>query len=341
MAKLDNVQNYVTNDLTTYREELFGDMQPIQFKGVDSRGNEIAEARFQLPSLDWYDGKKISGLIGGAKPSNYSGSPKLWNSFFQEVGIDGAYMCFDFPSEKREDFPRFLEELLNVQGILDISVTDPYKSDAYEYLSSVRNRDVEFSAAAKALGVVNHIIYDDDKNKIYGLMTDGAGMIWGINTQRSIRDKRVFLLGAGGAASAIAYELIQGGVSSLHIANRRVENAQRLKNKLNSDRVSISGLEDTIGFIRSSDILIYAIEPTIELKGIEDAKEDSLFVDVRYGEKEKFAKLGMSLAHKGLDGKMMLYGQYNIAARKVAEIEKANISDVDDALNKIRKSFLK
>ncbi len=113
----------------------------------------------------------------------------------------------------------------------------------------------EVDQAAQLIGAVNTLKFTEDKIKGYN--TDGVGAVKAIEEIITVKDKKVVIMGAGGAAWAVAFQLILNGIQKLSIANRTPEKAEHLardiKNKLefSSRVVNFSELELT-----STDILI-------------------------------------------------------------------------------------
>ena len=86
----------------------------------------------------------------------------------------------------------------------------------------------ELGEAARVCGAVNAVRFGDD-GRLYGDIFDGAGFVAGLALKgHEIAGKRVLMLGAGGAARAIAVALCQAGVGEIAIANRTREKAEQL-----------------------------------------------------------------------------------------------------------------
>ena len=163
---------------------------------------------------------KVFGVI--ADPVGHSYSPLVHNAAFQQQDINAVYVPIRVP---REDIDSFLDDApaLGIQGL---SVTIPHKE-------SVLGRLTKVDASVKAIGAANTILFDGDD--LVGYNTDfRAAMISlerAIEVEREskepLKGKSALVLGAGGAAKAIAYGLSQRGADVM-ISNRSRERAEQL-----------------------------------------------------------------------------------------------------------------
>ncbi len=158
-----------------------------------------------------------TGVIGF--PIHHSKSPLIHGYWLEQHGIAGTY-------RKIEVVPDLLYEgmsVLNEQGYRGFNVTVPYK---------VRIMDLcnEVDALAQMIGAVNTVTIKDDK--YYGTNTDAYGFIENIRQNApegwGFKDKTALILGAGGAAKAAVYALIDAGVKSVMISNRTRQKADDL-----------------------------------------------------------------------------------------------------------------
>lgn len=162
-------------------------------------------------------------LIGS--PVAHSISPSMHNEAFQKLDLDYAYLCFDIKEDQMEEAVRALR-LLNVRGF---NCTMPAKVPMCA-LSD------ELSPAASLIGAVNTVV--NDNGKLIGHNTDGIGYMQAVKEAgHDIIGKKMTLLGAGGAATAIAVQAALDGVSEIAIFNRRGRSWERgvkLVNDINS-----------------------------------------------------------------------------------------------------------
>lgn len=199
---------------------------------------------------------RLYALIGS--PVGHSGSPAMYNYSFEKLGIDAAYLAFDVPVEKTEDAVNALRTL-HAGGF---NVTMPCKTAVAQLVDRL-------SPAAELVGACNTVVFEED-GTMTGHMTDGTGFVRNLREHGvEIKDKKIVLLGTGGAATAIAVQAALDGVAEIAIFNRKdgfyangEKTVEKIRKAVSSIRkVSIEDLDDTelLGkVIGESDILINA-----------------------------------------------------------------------------------
>ena len=199
---------------------------------------------------------RLYALIGS--PVGHSGSPAMYNYSFDKLGIDAAYLAFDVPVEKTEDAVNALRTL-HAGGF---NVTMPCKTAVAQLVDRL-------SPAAELVGACNTVVFEED-GTMTGHMTDGTGFVRNLREHGvEIKDKKIVLLGTGGAATAIAVQAALDGVAEIAIFNRKdgfyangEKTVEKIRKAVSSIRkVSIEDLDDTelLGkVIGESDILINA-----------------------------------------------------------------------------------
>jgi shikimate dehydrogenase len=140
---------------------------------------------------------------------------------------------------------------LNMKGI---NLTIPHKVEVLKYLDEVK-------PDAALIGAVNTVVRIEDK--LVGENTDGKGFMRSLTQDSKVNpnDKKVLMLGAGGAAKAIAVELALAGVQQITILNRSSERGMVLTELLNSKtsvKAAFIKWQDTYSIPRDTDILINA-----------------------------------------------------------------------------------
>ena len=165
------------------------------------------------PALD--GATAVYGLLG--HPVRQSLSPAMHNAAFGSLAINAAYLPFPTPSDKLEAAVLGL----SAAGVKGFNLTLPHKTAILPMLS-------EILPAARAIGAVNTVRNDD--GRLSGTNTDGEGFLRSLAEDLSFdpTGKEALLLGAGGAARAIAFALLNAGVSRLVIANRTEARAESL-----------------------------------------------------------------------------------------------------------------
>ena len=164
---------------------------------------------------------RLAGVIGW--PVAHSRSPRLHGFWLERYGIDGAYLPF---AVRPEDLAAALGAL-PLLGLRGVNVTLPHKETALGLCARV-------SEAARRIGAVNTIVVGED-GALEGSNTDGFGFLAHLTaSQPSFRPESgpAVLLGAGGAARAIAVALLDAGVPELRLANRTASRAAALAAEL-------------------------------------------------------------------------------------------------------------
>lgn len=154
-------------------------------------------------------------LIG--HPLGHSLSPAFHNAAFRAAGIDATYRLTDvLPDDLAATVAA-----LRAADVYGANITVPYKQDVLPFLDTL-------SDEAAALGAVNTIVNDD--GRLTGLNTDVPGFAADMRSQGIVvAGQQVVLLGAGGAARAVAAALASMSVGRFVIANRRPERASAIQ----------------------------------------------------------------------------------------------------------------
>lgn len=157
---------------------------------------------------------RAAGVIG--TPIRHSLSPAIFNAAFEAAGLDWAYLAFEVP----EGAAGLALAGMRALGIDGLSVTMPHKAAVLDGLDHV-------SPDAEALGAVNCITRRG--GELHGDNTDGAGFLDALRIDEGIdlADRRVAVVGAGGAGRAVARALGGAGVGSLTVINRSPAAAAR------------------------------------------------------------------------------------------------------------------
>ena len=178
---------------------------------------------------------KICCLIGD--PVEHSLSPLIHNAGYRSLGINYAYVLFRVSDVKRA------AEGIRGLGIRGASVTIPHKTSVIKYLDRV-------DPLAGKIGAVNTIV--NDGGILTGYNTDGDGALKALDEVAKLKGKEAILVGAGGAASAIAFGLKARGVK-LVVLNRTEDKARKLAKRVNAEE---SGNLERLSEISSADVLI-------------------------------------------------------------------------------------
>lgn len=156
----------------------------------------------------------VYGIIGN--PIRHTSSPAIHNHISEAMGIDAVYV----PFVANDDLAAVIPGLYSL-GVRGLNVTVPYKSDVMEYLAGV-------DEMAGRIGAVNTLKYTE--KGYYGYNTDILGLGRELDEEGiSLKERDVVILGAGGAARAVAFLSALKGAASLTIVNRTEEKALGIK----------------------------------------------------------------------------------------------------------------
>ncbi len=178
---------------------------------------------------------KLIGFLG----SSYKTSKmyEMYNAAFAELNLDYQYVPLIV-----DDLKKAIDGVKNL-GMKALGVTMPYKIDIIPYLD-------ELDENAQRIGAVNVVVNKD--GKLIGGNTDGIGALRALEEKIEVKNKKVVLLGAGGAARAIVFVLTDNN-ANLTILNRDIKKAEELAKEVN---VSYGNYEDLEKELKDADILI-------------------------------------------------------------------------------------
>ena len=173
------------------------------------------------------------GLIGN--PVEHTMSPVIHNTLAQKMNLNMVYV----PFLVQQDLAAGVKGAyaLNIQGL---NVTVPYKSDVLEYLVSI-------DELAKSIGAVNTLVKTEGGYKGYN--TDMTGLYRAMTSYGiKIEGEEIILLGAGGAARAVAFMCVYYKAKKVYLLNRTIEKAkciaEEIKHSTGKDIIVPMQLED-------------------------------------------------------------------------------------------------
>jgi shikimate dehydrogenase len=214
------------------------------------------------------------GVVG--HPVAHSWSPFIHGMFAKETGQNLVYRLFDVEPEN------FRHEVLRLftSGLQGLNVTLPHKQAAAELVNELTPR------AARAQAV--NTIAMDDTSGLIGDNTDGVGLMRDLehNMGLNLADKRVLILGAGGAVRGVLGPLMEAGLRELVIANRTPARAGKLAQEF-ADLGSIVGCGFDQVHGAPYDLVINATSAGLqrEMPALPDTlvNQDSICYDMAYG----------------------------------------------------------
>ena len=230
-------------------------------------------------------------------PIEHSLSPKLHNYWFKKNDIDANYSKRKID---KSEIPKIISEIKS-NKLNGVNVTVPFKSDVIPFLDTL-------SEESQITQSVNTIFISN--KKLVGHNTDIRGFELSLKeTKFDLKNKSIFILGAGGVVPSIIYALGKLNVSKIMVSNRTKQKVENLKK--NFPNISIVNWGDKPGF----DVIINATslglnkEDNISLD-FKNIEKEKLFYDVIYNPKEtNFLKTGKSLGCQVSNGKMMFIYQ--------------------------------
>ena len=150
----------------------------------------------------------------------HSLSPTMHNAAFGAAGLDWDYLAFEV-APVPEAAEAAVHGMRALRGFDGMSVTHPHKLAVARAVDSL-------SSTAAALGAVNTVVRDSD-GRLRGESTDGEGFLRALaELGFEPAGRRALLVGAGGAARAVARALARAGVSELVVVNRTPERAEQV-----------------------------------------------------------------------------------------------------------------
>ena len=230
-------------------------------------------------------------------PVEHSLSPRLHNYWIKKNNVDGIY---EKKLLKQNEIQKVILDLKE-EKIHGINVTVPFKKMIIPFLDVLSNE-------ARTSQSVNTIY--KEKNKIIGDNTDIEGFKTSLElTNQTIKDKKAFILGAGGVVSSIIIALKKMGISKIYLSNRTELKAQELKK--NFPEIEIIEWGKVVDF----DIIINATSIGLNIKDeinidYENISQNKFFYDVIYNPKETyFLKKAKEFGAQTENGKMMFIYQ--------------------------------
>ena len=259
---------------------------------------------------------KISGKTGVCAvigdPVEHSLSPVMHNAAFKKLGLNLVYVAFKVTRNGLKDAISGARSL----GLRGLNVTMPHKKAVISYLD-------ETDSTAEAIGAVNTIL--NNQGKLIGYNTDGNGAMIALKENGvSTEEKKMLILGAGGAAKAIAFQAAQE-VEELVILNRTSEKAEKLAEllfkkfgkKVKGGALSAEVLKEEL---KTTDILVNAtsvgMHPDVNRSPVPSdlLRRDLCVMDIIYNPLEtKLVKAAKSVGAKVVLGLEMLLYQGAVA----------------------------
>jgi shikimate dehydrogenase len=250
------------------------------------------------------DLKKHFAVIGN--PIHHSLSPQIHAAFAKENGLDIDYESVLSPLDQ---FKNTMHQLIQ-QKFTGANVTLPFKKEAYQLATS-------HSSHASIAEAVNTLKFKE--NEIIGHNTDGIGLVRDLeqNLDTHLKNKKILLIGAGGAAEGVIYSMLEKKPSELTLTNRTIEKSNVIQNKMDvhakSFNVNLNVTEITKCPHQYFDVIINATSASLINAELHmDPKvfhEGCLAYDMMYGKETSYIREAISQGSKTSDGLGMLVEQ--------------------------------
>lgn len=237
---------------------------------------------------------KVYAVFGD--PIEHSLSPPMQNAAFKALGLNACYHPFKVSKSRLGDAILGAEAM----GFGGLNLTIPLKEEALKF--------VRPDETAAAMGAVNTVAFCDE---IRGYNTDGIGAQRALeDAGAKISDTRVLIIGAGGAAKSIAYQLAQSG-GLVTIANRDEKKARKLAQRVGGQGFGLNDLERQVSeaqmLINATSVGMKDGDPRLVDPSF--LRRDQFVFDVVYNRKTELLKDADEIGAKTLDGASMLVRQ--------------------------------
>lgn len=221
-------------------------------------------------------------LIGS--PVAHSGSPLMHNFSFRYNHQNYAYLAFNVKEEQTKE----ALDALRLLGARGCNATMPCKTAVARCVD-------ELSPAARIIGACNTVV--NENGKLIGYITDGTGFVCNLREHGvEVKDQKIVIIGAGGAATAIAVEVALEGAKAVTIFNRTVEKAEKIAGKIHEEvpgcvvkGLSLADKDALKAEIAEANILIngssIGMAPNADTTPVEDTsvyRKDLVVADVVY-----------------------------------------------------------
>ena len=256
---------------------------------------------------------RLLALFGS--PVKHSGSPAMYNYSFERLGLDYVYVAIDVGREGLKEAVS-AARLYNMRGF---NLTMPCKNDVMSYID-------ELSPEARLIGAVNTVV--NENGRLIGYNTDGTGFVKNLEAHNiTVKNKKIVVAGAGGAATSIVVQLALDGAGEICIFNKKsesfkrmLETIERIKKEVPDTVINIYDILDETKYtetIKQADIFVNAtvsgmkpLENESVIKDISAFHKNLVVADVVYNPIE--TRLLKEVGNAGcicIDGKGMLLWQ--------------------------------
>jgi shikimate dehydrogenase len=271
---------------------------------------------------------RLLGVIG--HPVGHTLSPKMHNATFAASGLDYVYVPMNV---RPEGLPPAVSGL-RALGFRGFNVTMPHKEAILPLLD-------ELDEAASVTGAVNTVVAEE--GGLRGTNTDGSGFVEACEESGiGFEEARVLVVGAGGAAAAIAVGVLGEGARELRILNRSQWRAEKLRDRLwaayPGTGISVHDASDSQGAARGTDVIVNAtylgmknedpLPVPVSCLGRNTAVCDAVYTP---GGETRFIRLAKERGLRAVPGRRMLLYQ-GVQAQRIWTGKEPDVRAMSDAL---------
>jgi shikimate dehydrogenase len=249
---------------------------------------------------------RVAGVIGW--PVSHSQSPVLHNAWLQAASIDAVYLPFPV---KPDGLAAFIAGM-RTTGCIGLNVTLPHKIAVLDFVDTL-------TPTARAVGAVNTVTFGP--NQVEGHNTDADGYI--VSVRQSVpewqsRAAPSVVLGAGGAARAVAVGLRDAGAPAVRILNRTRARADALVSSIDGalsahDWATPAAALADAGLIVNTTSLGMTGQPSLELD-LTGLPPSAVVSDIIYDPEEtELLRWGHTHGHATVSGRPMLIEQARLS----------------------------
>ena len=185
-----------------------------------------------------------------AKPIKHSISPFIHNTAFEKTAVNGVYLAWEIGVEDLEA----TVDNIRRYNMFGINLSMPYKQEVIQYLD-------ELAPSARLIGAVNTVV--NENGTLIGYNTDGKGFFKSLPSF-AIQGKKMTILGAGGAATAIIAQAALDQAEEIFVFTRQTSYANTVSkmvaiSRQTKSRIQVLNLEDSALLqekINQSDLLV-------------------------------------------------------------------------------------
>ncbi|MEI8361442.1 MAG: hypothetical protein WCG01_04905 [bacterium] len=285
---------------------------------------------------------KLSFIVG-EHPSEYALSPQMWNAEFHLRHSLDIFLPFDIAANDTDKLYALFDLLVKYGGkhFRVLTVTNPHKVVALEYFKKLQISHpdkIDISQDALEIGATNQILVGPD-NVLHVINSDGRGMANAIenllvSNAKGLAGKKVGIIGAGGAARGIIYEIskrvsqVPGGCVT--VFNRTPEKVIELVNEFTAYfpglKLEAKKLADLPELSLVQDVIVSSItsgNPLADFAVYGELPDNTLIVDANYGSNSILFADAQKAGRSDLrifDGSGMVVEGYIIPSKELAKL---------------------